>query len=109
MYDPNKIYAKLIEIGEIWADKKAAFQLLDDMTKTILAERISSMEGGSMAERTEKARADKMYIAHLKGLGEARREYLVAEVKWKSVQMYADAKRTEQSTRRAEMKNISGT
>lgn len=107
-YDPLKIYNKLVEIGSEWADKKAAFQILDDMTKTILAERISEMEGGSMAERTEKAKADKMYTAHLRGLGEARREYLMAEVKWKSAQMYADAKRTEQSTKRAELQNLGG-
>jgi len=103
-YDPNLIYNKLIETGADWADKKSAFMLLDDMTKTVLADVIVNTDAKSMAERTEMAKADSYYKAHLKGLGEARKAYLHAEVIYKSMQALADARRTEASTRRAEAK-----
>jgi len=102
MYDPNKIYQALLDAGNKWADKKAAFQLLDDMTKTYLADCIDRCEEGSMAAKTEKARLDPVYISHLEGLAKARREFLIAEVGYKSMQALSDHRRTEQSTRRAE-------
>ena len=47
-----------------------------------------------------------MYKAHLNGLGEARRAYLLAEVKYRSIQALSDHRRTEQSTKRAEIKHL---
>ena len=95
-YDPNKIYKAMVDVGDDWADKKAAFQLLEDMTKTVYSG-IFLKEEGTVAEREAKARANSMYEAHLKAIGEARKAYLLAEVKWVSMRALSDARRTEAS------------
>lgn len=102
MYDPQVIYEKLIKAGNDWADKKSAFMAYDDFTKSVLSECIGRAEGKSMAEKTEQARNDAIYLEHLKNLGVSRRAWLLSEVKYKSVQALADGRRTEASTRRAE-------
>jgi len=106
MYNPNEIYQKLIEAGSDWADKKAAYEFLDDITKSVLAEIKLDMEGSSDAERTSYALANGEYFKHLEDLREARKEFLHAQVKYQSMQALADARRTEASTRRAEAKYV---
>lgn len=109
-YDPQKIYEKLIESGNDWADKKSAFMQLDDFTKSVLAGCISDVpkidpetkKYRSMADKTELARSDDIYLNHMNTLAEARRAWLFSEVRYKSAQALADGRRTEASTRRAE-------
>ena len=105
MYNPNEIYQKLIESGSDWADKKAAYELLNDMTKTVLAS-LKRQYAGSDADRTTEALAHKDYKVHLAETAGARREFLIAQVKYHSMQALADARRTEASTRRAEAKYV---
>lgn len=102
MYDPQVIYEALVKTGDDWADKKAAFMALDDLTKTVLSDAIGKMKGSSAAEREAQARASESFTNHLVTLGEARRAWLFAEVKYKSTQALADGRKTEESTRRME-------
>ena len=107
-YNPNQIYHQLMEAGEEWADKKSAYELLNDMTKSILAQEMGKLEG-SNADRKTKAEASSSYINHLKVLVDARKEFLLSQVKYDSIKALSDHRRTEQSTRRVEMQHISGT
>lgn len=106
MYNPNEIYQALVTAGTDWADKKAAYELLNDMTKTVLAKCKNESSGTSDAERTTDAYANLKYIQHINETSVARREYLLAQVKYQSMQALADARRTEASTRRAEAKYV---
>ncbi len=108
MYEPNKIYHELMTAGEEYADKRAAYCVLDDMSKSILADAFIDIEGGSAAERKEKALASELYLCHLRMLSVARRAFLLAQVKYDATKALADARRTEQSTKRTEMQHISG-
>ena len=104
--DPDTIYNTIVQFGEGWADKKAAFEFLDDMTKTVLADLATDIKSAHKCSNTEaetRAYAQERYKAHLTSLATARREWLQAEVKYKSAQLLAELRRTEESTRRAEM------
>ena len=105
-YNPNEIYQALCKAGAEWADKKAAYELLNDMTKTVLSSLKKHAVGSSDAERTTEALAHQDYKDHLYETAEARKAFLHAEVKYKSMQALADARRTEASTRRAEAKYV---
>jgi hypothetical protein len=107
MYNPNEIYQKLIEAGTDWADKKAAYELLNELTKTILASLKKQSHGSSDAERTTDALAHEDYKIHLAETAGARKAFLLAQVKYHSMQALADARRTEASTRRVEAQYVS--
>lgn len=102
MYDPQIIYDYLMEAGNDWADKKAAFVLLDDNTKSVLADVKNDSPGKSDAERTSEALADRRYRLHLNEKNQAFAAFLLAQVKYDSAKALADARRTQASTRRAE-------
>ena len=95
-----------METGSDYADKKATFMLLDDMSKIHLAECIKVAEAKSMAERTEIARMNPLYKAHIEALGEARKAYLLAEVKYTSMKALAEARKTETIAGMSEKKYI---
>ena len=105
MLDADQIYKAVADAGEAWADKKAAYELLDDMTATIRADVTTDFYSScsSKGEAVERALASKIYKDHLANLSGARRAWLLAEVKYKSVQLLAELRRSEESTRRAEM------
>lgn len=105
-YNPNEIYQALIKSGEEYADKKAAFLLLDSMTKPILSACFCRSLGSSATEKRELMHADRQYTDHLQAVSDARRSFLLSEVSYKSMQALADARRTEASTRRAEAKYV---
>lgn len=105
-YDPSEIYHALLSSGDDYADKKAAYLLLDSMTKPQLSNAFNRATGHSATEKRELMFRDDMYVKHLQIVADARHVYLLAEVKYKSVQALADAKRTEASTRRSEAKYV---
>ena len=102
-FSPDQIYHQLISAGEDWSDKEAAASLLEESRKTVLSELMLSCEGSNAARETE-ALADQKYKEHTKLMVEARRVANRAKVRWLSVQVLAEARRTEAATRRAEMK-----
>ncbi len=67
-YDPQKIYHELLTNGDDWADKKAAYEVLNDVTKSILA----SLKDPTIsdAKATTEALAHPTYRQHLRSLGE---------------------------------------
>lgn len=103
-FDPDKIRERLLVVGEDWADKKSAFEALNDLTKTVLADVTANyiQSCASKAESEVRALGDRIYKEHLAGKAAARKEWLRAEVKWKTGVLWAELRRTQESTRRAE-------
>lgn len=103
MFNPDEIYQKMIEAGEHYADTKAAYNALDRVTKSILAGIVNQMKEGSQTAKESLARCHQDYHAHLKMLNDAEVDYLRAQVKWVTLKELSDNRRTQESTRRAEM------
>ena len=106
MLEVNEIYKEVLAAGEAWADCKAAFEALDDNTKSVLAD-ITSNFMESKISRTEaemRALASGEYKIHLASVKAARKAWLMAQVKYDSLKMLAELRRSEESTRRAEMR-----
>jgi hypothetical protein len=104
--DPGVIYREVLAAGETWADQKSAYEALDDNSKSVLAEIIGRyMDAGSTKTAAEsQALASKDYREHLVSVSKARREYLLSQVRYDSLKMLAELRRTQESTRRAEMR-----
>jgi len=103
MFNPNEIYQKMIDVGEDYADKKAAYNALDRITKSVLADTVNQMTEGSQTAKESLARCHEDYRQHLNLLSNAERDFLRAQVKWITLQELSDNRRTQESTRRAEM------
>ena len=107
MLDADHIYHEVLSAGERWADAKAAYETLDDLTKTVLADITSGFLPPVCPTKTEaetRALASKDYKDHLAAKHSARKSWLLAEVKYKGLVMLAELRRTQESTRRQEMK-----
>lgn len=105
MLNPDEIYRGLEKAGNDWSDKKAAFDTLDRNTKSVLADvLITFMDTGlSRAESETRALASGAYKSHLASVGAAHKAYLQAQVLWTNLQTLAELRRSQESTRRAEM------
>ena len=101
-FNPEVLYKKLVEAGEDWTDRQAAAELLEETRKTVLAELMCATQG-SMAARETEALADPVYKLHVTNMVTARKEANRARVRYDSMRVLAELRRTEQSTRRAEM------
>jgi len=105
MLNPEEIYHAVIDAGNDYADKKSAYEALDDVTKSVLADIMSDFMDGKMT-RTEaemRALASSRYKTHLASLQAARRAWLFSQVRYDSTRLLADLRRSEESTKRAEM------
>ena len=101
-FDPERLAHELSKRGLDWADKQAAYQALDEATKSVMGQAYLQTEG-TVAERDAKTRNTVGVLNHLEAVARARKASLVARVNYETYQVYLEMKRTEQSTRRAEM------
>lgn len=101
-FDPEAIFHRLMVAGEDWTDKDAAACMLEETKKTLLAELMTGFSG-SNAERERQALADAAYKHHIKTMVAARKEANRAKVRYDSTKVLAEMRRTEASTKRAEM------
>lgn len=104
MLDPNEIYHKLTEAGNDWADKQAAHNVLDDTKNSVLAKLMLKSAAPSVAAREIEAKASEEYENHVRATQEAFKDALKARVKYDSMRVWVDLKRSEEASRRAEMK-----
>lgn len=105
-FNPDEIFREVTKAGEEWADKKAAYEALSDNTKSVLAQVCSDFMDGkiSKTEAEMRALASKGYRDHLADVKAARREWLMAQVKYDSLKMLVELRRSQESTRREEMR-----
>ena len=101
--DSEKAYNALIQSGEDWADKEAAADFLEKTTKSVLARYKNESGEKSDAARETIALCHPEYLEHVKLTVDARREANRARVKYDSAKTLADLRRSEESTRRAEI------
>ena len=104
-FDPQMIYQKVLKAGEEWADLKAAYEVFEDNTKSVLGQLatkyLPSTKSRTEAEKVAIASAE--YMEHLKSLQDARRLFLQAQVRYDSLRLLAELRRSQESTKRAEM------
>mgnify|MGYP001172536324 FL=1 len=101
---PESVYRQHLEAGNDWADKYGAYRLLDDITKSILAqESISAKrsEGCSMAEAESIARSTSVYTDHLKSVSEAHTAANRAKVRYDAIKVLWEARRSQEASERA--------
>ena len=102
--DANQLYAKLVSAGNDWADKEAAFNVLDDTRHSVLAKIMLSIDATSVAAREMEAKASREYIEHVENTQQAKAAAIKAKVQYDSIKIWIDMRRSEEATRRAEMK-----
>jgi hypothetical protein len=102
-FDPDKIRERLAQVGEEWADKDAAANLLEETKNSLLAELMNTANASSEAERKRIAQADPAFKLHLANMVTARKEANRARVRYETGKMWAELKRSVESTKRAEL------
>jgi len=104
-FDPDRIRERLCEVGEEWAELDAAANLLEETKKTVLAELMQAHKANvsSHAQCESLALADPGYRLHLTQMVAARKEANKAKVRYDTGKMWAELRRSQESTRRAEM------
>lgn len=103
LLDSDRAYEALVRSGEEWADKDAAANLLEETKKSVLAKLKTEASEKSDAGREMVALAHRDYQAHLEIMVAARRDANKARVRYDSARVLAEMRRSEESTRRAEM------
>ena len=106
--DGSKAYAELLDAGNDWCDKDAAADLLEEQKHSVLSEIKLSSDERSDAARETWARANFRYRQFLEAMIEARRLANRARVRYDAVKTLAELRRTEESTRRAELQFVKG-
>jgi hypothetical protein len=101
--DPDKIHHALIKAGEEWADAEAAAELLEETRKSVLARLMNEQSVPAVAAKEMLALADPSYSEFVAGMVKARKAANKAKVKYDSAKILAELRRSQESTRRAEM------
>lgn len=101
--DSDRAWVALVGYGDDWADKDSAANLLEETKKSVLAEIKAKSEGKSDAAKEMAALADPAYREHLGAMVAARRDSNKARVRYDSARVLAELRRSEESTRRAEL------
>ena len=101
-FNPEVIFHELEKAGEYWADCQAAAEMYEETKKSVLAQLMSDCGGSSHAERERMALATELYQSHIEQMVSARKEANKARVRYDSLKVLAEMRRTQESTRRAE-------
>ena len=101
--NPDKIYDAIIQAGESWADAEAAAAMLEETRKSVLAKLMNEADASSIAAKEMYALADTTYREFVEGMVQARKAANKARVRYDSAKVLAELRRSQESTRRAEM------
>lgn len=101
--DPDKIYDSLVKAGEDWADAEAAADMLEETRKSVLAKLMVESDATSAAGKEMYALADPKYREFVQGMVTARKAANKARVRYDSARVLSELRRSQESTRRAEM------
>ena len=102
-FDPDKAFDAILRAGEDWADKQAAADLLEETRKSVLARLMLEADATTQAAREMYALAEKQYTDFIEGMVTARKAANKARVRYDSAKVLAELRRSQESTRRAEM------
>ena len=103
--DPDKIYHELEQAGNAWALAKADYEEKDDLTKTVLADIATNFmpTSKSKTEAEMMALASRDFKTHLAEVSKCRRAWLLSQVRYENLKTLAELRRSQESSRRAEM------
>lgn len=103
-YNPNEIFTQLCEAGDTWAEAQALSDQMENMKKVhlaIIAEEL--IKGGkSKTAAFDLAPADPRYITHIDGVRAAKENAIKASTRYNNLRALADARRTQESSVRAQ-------
>ena len=102
----DRIYSELIAAGDDWADKDAAAILLEQTKSSVLANLAIASGCKTVSEAERHALASPDYRFHVEHLVEARKAANKARVKYQAIQTLAELRRSQESTRRQEMRLV---
>lgn len=108
MRDIDKIHHNLVTLGETWAELDAAASQLEQARHSVRSQlAIRHLNEGMPANKSEMlAEADPVYVDHLKAMVDFRKQANLAQVNYKAAQVWVDLYRSENATKRAEMKIV---
>lgn len=98
--DANELYHKLTEAGNDWAEKQAAFNVLEDTKNAVLSKLMLNSQATSVAAREIEAKASSEYTEHVQKTQEAMKSALKAKVNYEAIKIWIDLKRTEAANER---------
>jgi hypothetical protein len=105
MKAPADIYKALVKAGDKMSDDGYTYRLLDDATKSVLAQlsiEAKQIEGvNSQAEALSIALTANVYRDHLKACAEAHRIAEKSKIAYYATRSYADHCRTAEASSRA--------
>ena len=101
--DAERIYEQIVKAGEEWSDLDAAASLLEETKKSVLAKLMNECQAASIGAKEMYALAEDEYKKHVSGMVQARKLANKAKVRYDSARILAELRRSEESTRRAEM------
>lgn len=102
-FDPDRAYVEMVRAGEEWADAEAAAQALEESRKSVLAKVMNEQSVAALGAKEMHALADERYTAHVEAMVKARKAANIARVRYDCRKVLADLRRSQESTRRAEM------
>lgn len=102
MIDPQKLFDKAISCAEDWADKDHAAGVLEDGLSTIEGSLCAEYKakGEPISVITKLIKKDARWLEAAQSWREARKQALVARLKYEQVNRYMDNIRTKESTER---------
>jgi hypothetical protein len=106
MKEPQDIFKALVISGDEMAETSYNYRLLDDASKSILAQNTlmaRQAQNCSMAEAKDIALSSSSYREHLKSCAEASRIAEKAKIRYYATKSYSDHCRTAEATHRASM------
>lgn len=103
VFDPERAFDALVRSGEAWADAEAAAQALEETKKSMLAKLMNEAAHSSIAGKEMQALADPEYSKFIDSMVSARKAANKARVRYDSAKVLAEMRRSQESTRRAEM------
>lgn len=102
-FDPDQVYEAITKAGDDWADKQAAADLLEETRKSVLAKLMVDAAHTTHSGKEMLALADPEYKRFVEGMVLARKAANKARVRYDSAKVLAELRRSQESTRRAEM------
>ena len=103
MIDPDKIYAHIMAAAKEWTVADEEARRLKELQPIVLAEIANQQPDKSMAERKSIALASPEYRHHVTLMVAAKTKANAAFARYKAAQNLAELRRSEESSRRAEM------
>ena len=100
----QELHERLRLAGEEWAEADYAASLLEETKKSVLSQEMQRFAGLSNAAAEAKAMGSDVYLNHIREMSAARREANKARVRYDSAKMFVELLRTQEATKRAEMR-----